>query len=672
MSLSLRATVLACLTLGFGLPQYAVAGQSPARRPNFVFVYTDDQRWDAMGVVQREHGERARFPWLKTPHMDRLAAEGVRFRNAFVVNSLCAPSRASFLTGCYGHVNGVVNNHTPFPVENVTHAGLLRQAGYTTAYVGKWHMDGQRGQRPGFDFSASFIGQGRYVDCPVEVNGKPTETKGWVDDVCTDYALQFLRENKDRPFLLVVGFKAAHGPFDPPPRRKGDYAGEEARAVPNFGTPAIYRGETRPPGADVKPGDKVPTNLNYFRCITAADDNLGRILQALDELKLADDTMVIFASDNGYYLGEHGLGDKRSAYDESLRIPLLVRYPKLGGKGKAIDPLTLNIDLAPTLLDYAGVAVPKAMQGRSWRPLLEGRAGDWRKAFFYCYFYENNFRVPTVTAVRSETAKLVKYPGHDEWTELFDLGKDPYEVKNLNKDPGAAALRKDLEAEYERQKAAVDFRIPPFADDPKQGGPQSPLKAWVLEYRFDKDEGDKVMDDSGKDNHGTARGAPLAEGWDGGKARRFDGKGYLEVPKSASLNPAVAGWTVEVTFRAEKPDGILLARGGRSNGYCLHLEGGKPVFTVVSQGRASRVVAGQAVGTDWVRVTARITAGRRLALAIDGKPAGEAPLHDFIARDPNDGMQVGADLGSRVIEGPALPQFVGRIAAVRLYSGEAP
>ena len=193
-----------------------------------------------MGVVQREQGERARFPWLKTPNMDRLASEGVRFRNAFVVNSLCAPSRASFLTGRYGHFNGVVNNHTPFPADNVTHARLLQQAGYRTAYVGKWHMGSQHGQRPGFDYSASFIGQGRYVDCPFEINGKETPTKGWVDDVSTDFAIQFIREQKDQPFLLAVGFKSAHGPFDPPDRLKDAYAGEVARPVPNLNEPAIY------------------------------------------------------------------------------------------------------------------------------------------------------------------------------------------------------------------------------------------------------------------------------------------------------------------------------------------------------------------------------------------------------------------------------------------------
>jgi arylsulfatase A-like enzyme len=465
--------LLATLLLGAVAPR--AAAQAPAgkaQRPNFLFIYTDDQRWDAMGVVQREQGDKARFPWLKTPNMDRLASQGVRFRNAFVVNSLCAPSRASFLTGQYGHKNGVVNNHTPFPVDNVTWATLLRAAGYVTGYIGKWHMDGQKGQRPGFDFSASFIGQGKYFNCPIEVNGKVTETTGWVDDVSTDFALRFLRENKDRPFALAVGFKAAHGPFDPPPRHKDTFARAEARPVPSLKSKAIYRQDgDEPAKKKKKAAAKGGTNLGYFRCLAAADDNLGKLLDALEELGLAANTIVIFASDNGYYFGEHGLGDKRSAYEESIRIPLLVRLPgppQKGGTGRVVDDMVLNVDLAPTLLDFAGVAIPKTMDGRSVRPLLEGRKTDWRRAFFYCYFFERNFPgTPTVTAVRTDNAVLIKYPGHDAWTELFDLTRDPYQLKNLFRDAGSADLRRRLEAEYDRQARAIAFRIPDFADTPK-------------------------------------------------------------------------------------------------------------------------------------------------------------------------------------------------------------
>jgi len=456
------------------------AGDAP-RKPNFLFIYTDDQRYDALSVVQKEQGKNGRFPWLKTPNLDRIAAEGVRFRNAFVVNSLCSPSRASFLTGCYGHVNGVVNNHTPFPENNVTHASQLRQAGYVTGYVGKWHMGPQSGRRPGFDYSASFIGQGRYFDCSFEVNGQATPTVGWIDDVSTDYAEGFIRDHQTQPFLLVLGFKTCHGPFEPPPRHAATYTGEQARAVPNLAVPAIYR-QGEAPGKRAASNEpaatgRAKTNLGMFRGITAIDENVGRLLKLLDELQLANDTMVVFASDNGYYLGEHDLGDKRSAYEESLRIPLLVRYPRLGKKGRLVDQIALNIDLAPTLLDFAGVTVPKEMHGRSWRPLLEGRTpADWRRSFFYAYFFERGFAVPTVTAVRTETAKLIKYPGHDEWTEVFDLKNDPFEMRNLANDPASAALQSQLEDEYQRQSAAISFHIPPFADDPRQAGKEAKAK----------------------------------------------------------------------------------------------------------------------------------------------------------------------------------------------------
>ena len=447
------------------------------RKPNFVYIFTDDQRWDALGVVQREQGEKGRFPWLRTPHLDRLAAEGVRFRNAFVVNSLCAPSRATLVTGQYGHVNGVVNNHTPHPVGNLSLPALLRPAGYVSAYVGKWHHGNQSGKRPGFDYSASFIGQGKYFDCPVEVNGVATPTNGFIDDVTTDYASGFIRENKDRPFLLILGYKTCHGPFTPPPRHETTYEGKEARRTPNLNVRPPYRSADANPGGakgkSVSSPDSptVPTNLGMFRGIAAIDDNVGRLLDLLDELKLADDTVVCFSGDNGYYLGEHGLGDKRSAYEEALRIPMLVRYPRLVAKGRTDEHMVLNVDPAATFLDLAGVSVPAEMHGRSWKPILEGQADvEWRDSFFYCYFFERGFATPTTTAIRTRDAKLIKYPGHDDWTEVFDLQSDPYETRNLAADPAHAKLRKLLEGEYDKQSQAISFRIPEFADVPPADG----------------------------------------------------------------------------------------------------------------------------------------------------------------------------------------------------------
>lgn len=407
------------------------------RRPNFVFIYSDDHRWDAVGAVQREQGDAGRFPWFQSPHLDRLATEGVRFRNAFVTLSLCAPSRAAFLTGRYNHANGITNNSKPFPATAVTHATLLRQAGYQTAYVGKWHMGNQKGQRPGFDHSASFVGQGRYQDCPFEINGVPTPTKGWVDEVSTGYAIDWMRQNRDKPFSMVVGLKSPHGPRGGnhlPERLRGLYANETTRPAPNCGLPAIFH--TRDPKTGMFPTgiSSNAAHLDYLRHIAGVDECVGKILAALDELRLADDTVVVYTSDNGYYLGEHCSGDKRSLYEESLRVPMLVRYPREFARGKRVDEMVLNIDLAPTLLDLAGIAAPAEMQGASWRGLAAGRgAANWRKSFLAEYYKELG-NVPTTYCLRTTTHKLVKYPDHPEWTELFDLRSDPYETRNLASD----------------------------------------------------------------------------------------------------------------------------------------------------------------------------------------------------------------------------------------------
>ena len=446
-------TIIACL-LAWALPS-----RSAERRPNFLVIFADDHRWDAMGVVQREQGERGRFPWIQSPGMDRLAGEGVRFRNAFVTLSLCAPSRAALLTGCYNHVNGITDNNTPFPETAVTHASLMRAAGYRTAWIGKWHMGNQRGQRPGFDYSASYVGQGRYQDCPFEINGVATTTTGWVDDVATDFAIKWIEEQKAQPFSIVLGIKSPHGPrggAQLPERLRGLYAGETSRPVPNLRTPSPWQ-EPRKEGEPPRGLGDNAVHLEYMRHIKGVDENLARLLEALDRLGLADDTVVVYTSDNGYYLGEHCSGDKRSLYDESLRVPMLARYPRRFGKGRVVDEMVLNVDLAPTFLDLAGLPVPEAMQGRSWKGLAAGTAGvAWRQSFFAEYYKELG-DVPTCYALRTTTHKLVKYPGRPEWTEVFDLAADPWEMKNLAAD---ATLTARLEVELAAQIKAVNYTVP--------------------------------------------------------------------------------------------------------------------------------------------------------------------------------------------------------------------
>lgn len=411
---------------------------------NFILIITDDHRWDSLGVVQREMGMNGRFPWFTngTPNLDRLAAQGVRFRNAFVTLSLCSPSRAAILTGRYNHANGVLDNSTPFPTNAVTYASQLRAAGYVTGMVGKWHH-GQQSARPGFDFTASFLGQGNYNDTTFYVNGVATPTTGWVDDVSTDFALAFINSNYTRPFALHIGYKSTHSPHTPPDWAANLYSNSVSRDVPNLSVPPPYRTNLA--------NNTETAKRNYHRCLTAMDAGVGRLLDRLDQLGLATNTAVIFIGDNGFYLGEHGLGDKRSLYEESLRVPLLVRYPRLTPQPAARDELVLNIDIAPTILDLAGLAAVPAMQGRSWRPLLTGGAApDWRQSFLAEYILEDGFAIPTTVCARTTGAKIVFWPGQPDWCELFDLTNDRYEVTNVFFQPGHEALRAGLRAEFDR------------------------------------------------------------------------------------------------------------------------------------------------------------------------------------------------------------------------------
>jgi arylsulfatase A-like enzyme len=446
-------SLLAALCALLSVPVHAAD-----RKPNFIFIIADDHRWDAMGAVQKEHGEKARYPWFETPSLDRLAAGGVRFRNAFITHSICSPGRAGFLTGQYTHVNGVMDNNTPFPENSVTHATLLRDAGYRTAYFGKWHMGDQKGPRPGFQYSASFINQGIYQDCPFEINGAMTPTKGWVDDVSTDLAIDWLKQNGTKPFSMVIGYKSPHnkrGGENLPERLRGLYEGKTTRRTPNCDLAAIYHKPLTEEDKGKERGLSANSvHLDYLRHIKGIDDNLGRLLDLLDELKLADDTVIVYSSDNGYFLGERGLGDKRALYEEGLRIPFIVRYPRLFPKGKLIDDMVLNIDLAPTWLDLAGLPANSGMHGASFKELARGnKPADWRTSFLSFYRKELG-DTPNCVGIRTEDAKLIVYPNNPEWIEIYDLKNDPYEMNNLANDQ---ALRKKLDAELEKQMKAVGF-----------------------------------------------------------------------------------------------------------------------------------------------------------------------------------------------------------------------
>ena len=447
-------------------------GKEPAKRPNLIVLVTDDQRWDAIGVMQQAlaaEGRVARFPWLAghTPGMDRLANEGVRFDNAFVTVSLCSPSRTCMLTGRYPHLSGVMDNLTYFPVQSVTYATLLRDSGYATGYFGKWHHHDQK-ERPGFDSVATFINQGHYFDNTYLVNGTPVKEAGWVDDVTTRYLLDFVGRQSaaGQPFMAFLGFKSPHDPRIPAKRDEKLFENEKPESVPNLNLRPVYRKPDTPDSSG-----PLKDTQNYFEVLAGVDDNVVRLLKRLDDLGIAENTAVLYLSDNGYFLGEHGIGDKRAAYEESLRIPFLLRFPALQKAPVVSNRLVLNLDLAPTLLDFAGVPVPLEMQGRSLAPLVAGNDPKpaWRDSFFYAYTRDPAYpdAVPDILTLRHANGrKITRYPADPGWTEFFDVARDPYETRNLARLPESEPTLRMLEKQLDQ--AAADARFETSQIDKKQ------------------------------------------------------------------------------------------------------------------------------------------------------------------------------------------------------------
>lgn len=433
------------------------AAEEP-RKPNVVLIISDDHRHDALGVVQREMGDRANYPFFETPSLDRLASGGVRFRNAFVTHSLCSPSRATMLTGLHSNQHGITHNAQPF-TSTETWPAVLGASGWATGYFGKWHMGKQR-ERPGFETVATFVDQGVYENCPFVVDGMDTPTKGWVDDVVTDYAIDFIRDHKNGPFAMVVGYKTPHDKRTPPPRLADKWQDHAFSEPESFGDVAPWRQDSPPKSWN----PKNPDRLAYFQTLAGMDENIGRLLATLDAEGLADDTLVIYLGDNGYYLGEHGLGDKRTAYEESIRIPMLLRYPRRLPEPQVRDEMVLNLDLAATILDFCGLEPTWPQNGQSMVPLLAAAPGEvpWRDSFLYQNYEDPAY--PKVTfdlfAVRDRTHKYVEVPQHPEWNQLFDLEKDPKEMRNLAADPAHQDLLARMQGEMRKLKSEAGLDKP--------------------------------------------------------------------------------------------------------------------------------------------------------------------------------------------------------------------
>jgi len=425
----------------------AMADDSPRPRPNFVFFLTDDQRADALSLAGN--------PLLKTPNIDRIGREGAWFRNAFCVNALCTPSRASFLTGRYGHSTGCLDNsaNQSLPRREATFAEALKAAGYEVAFVGKSHIQGSLRDRP-WDYYFGFKDQGRYLNPIVSEDGQPDRAyPGYMDDVLTDKALAYLARPRAKPFCLFLWFKAPHRSWVRAPRFAHLYEGQAVPEPPTFR--ASLAGKSRavleadmaigsPNHPDVPNLDKLVKD--YDATIAAVDENVGRVLAELDRRKVADDTAVIFSSDNGFFLGEWNLFDKRLMYEPSIRIPLLIRYPRLIRPGTIRPEMALNIDLAPTILEWAGLPIPATVQGKSLAPLAAGQAVPWRDAWLYEYYeYPRPHNVRPHRGIRTDRWKLIHFDSTtpDEW-ELYDLQADPDERTNLHGRPEHAATEEAL------------------------------------------------------------------------------------------------------------------------------------------------------------------------------------------------------------------------------------
>ena len=466
--------VLAGVLLAAGCGRAPVT--TPSDRPNILFVLLDDLRSDALGYAGHPH--------VKTPNIDRLAREGVNFKNAFCTTSLCSPSRGSLLTGVYAHTHGVTNNFTELPAALDTFPKALQRAGYATAYVGKYHMgEGNDEPRPGFDYFATHKGQGKYFDTEFNFNGERREIlRGYYTSSVTDVALDWLRrDHGGKPWMLILGHKAPHSFYTPEPKHARAFDHVPVAYPPTafqLGDKPAWIGERRytwhgiygplfdwrkqfPNDSPAAVKDFENMVHAYWGTILSIDESMGRLLGWLEETRQLDNTIVAFVGDNGLLEGEHGMVDKRAMHEPSIRIPMVVRYPGLAREARVIEDQVLTVDMAPSLLELAGAPGLGRVHGRSWVDLVRQGDPGWRKSWFYYYNYEKEFPyTPNVRGVRTARWKYIRYPHGDggpdrHLAELYDLSKDPGERVNLIKDPSSAANVAELGAELTRLMQAT-------------------------------------------------------------------------------------------------------------------------------------------------------------------------------------------------------------------------
>ena len=459
--------VLGLLALGFPplanaqvipVPSTVQAVKSEGQRPrNVVFILSDDHRYDAMSFMGHS--------LAKTPHMDAMAKQGAHLKNAFVTTSLCSPSRASILTGLYTFRHRVIDNQRAVPEGTLFFPQYLQQAGYKTGFIGKWHMGhASDDPRPGFDYWFSFKGQGQYYPpgpkYTINDNGKRVPQDGYITTLLTEKAIEFLQNQKDadEPFFLYLSHKAVHGPFTPEPKYRGSLLNGRF-ALPESSQLLSDNQLNRPrwllDQRNSWHGMDFPLHTDtsvekyyksYCEALRSVDDSIGAVMEQLKEMGIYDDTLVIYMGDNGYMFGEHGLIDKRVAYETSSRVPMLMQCPAVIQGGTVVEQVVANIDIAPTVMQAMGLEKPPHMDGQSFLPLAQGQSIPWREYFLYAYYWEQNYpQTPTHFSLRGDQNKYTTYYGLWDTDELFDIKADPMEQNNQIHNPDFAKTMEQMQ-----------------------------------------------------------------------------------------------------------------------------------------------------------------------------------------------------------------------------------
>ena len=669
---SIRAICLATTMLGAcgGLMN---ASAEAADRPNILFIMSDDHGYQALSC----YGSKVN----QTPNLDRIAREGMRFDRCFVTNSICGPARAVLLTGKYSHLNGFVRNGNRFNGEQQHVGKLLQAAGYQTAVIGKWHL---ASVPTGFDYYHVLRGQGPYYNPKMLTSSGDVEHTGYTTEIITNETLDWLQERDDsKPFFLLYWHKAPHRNWQPGPDQLDHYddvtipepatlyddyqnraspASEQTMTIAEHLTPYDLkltppRGLTEeqletwneaygPKNEDFRKAELKGKELiqwkyqryvkDYLRCVDAVDENVGRVLDYLDDSGLAENTIVVYSSDQGWYLGEHGWYDKRWMYEESFRTPLMIRWPGKVKPGSVNEDLVLNLDLPETFLEAAGVDIPDDMQGVSLEPLLAGDTPtDWRQSIYYHYYeFPGAHSVAKHYGIRSQRYKLIHYYDKKEW-ELFDLEKDPKELRSVYGESAYKEIQQelhdqliDLRKQYQDDGQVVNFRA---------AEARNVKRKMVLKVAQDEP---KVL----------------------------TGASIQAMASSNENDPSNKPLTIGGWVKPEK-DGILVAHGGESLGYAVSIKNGSVVFSVRNQGVLYEMTSGDVPLGEWTHIAAELNAEGMGAIRIRGEVIGQPQKLTLLDGRPADRFEIGADSGSS-ITGQAEPNGMhGEIRDVRVYWG---